>query len=111
MRALEERKAGLSYQEIAVKVGYRSASGAHAAVRKALNKTLQEPADELRRIEVARLDQMLGALWEKVKKGDTRAIEAALRVEERRARLLGLDEPSEVDVTSGGGHIAIVLDR
>lgn len=111
MRALEERKAGLSYQEIAVKVGYRSASGAHAAVRKALKMTLQEPADELRKLEVARLDQMLSALWEKVKEGDTRAIEAALKVEERRARLLGLDEPSEVDVTSGGGHIAIVLDR
>jgi AraC-like DNA-binding protein len=110
-QALNARKAGKSYQEIAREVGYKSASGAHAAVRLALKKTLQEPADELRKLEIARLDAMLEAVWPQVEKGDARSVEVALKIEERRARLLGLDAPSEVDVTSGGGHIAILLDR
>lgn len=110
-RALELRKAGKSYGEIARAVGYKGASGAHAAVRLALKKTLQEPADELRKLEIARLDAMLSAVWPRVEMGDPRAVEVALKIEERRSRLLGLDAPAEVDVTSGGGHIAILLDR
>lgn len=111
LKALQLRKQGVSYAEIAKQVGYKSGSGAHAAVRKALKKTLQEPADDLRKIENERLDSMLAALWDKVEKGDPQAIMAGIKISERRAKLNGLDSPAEVDVTSGGAAIAIVLDR
>lgn len=111
VQALQLRKQGVSYAEIARQVGYRSGSGAHAAVRKALKKTLQEPADDLRKMENERLDAMLSALWDKIEKGDPQAIMAGIKISERRAKLNGLDEPAEVDVTSAGGAIAIVLDR
>lgn len=110
-QALEMRRQGKPYSEIAAEVGYSSASGAHAAVRTALKKTLQEPADELRRLENTRLDAMLLALWPAIQKGDAKAIAAGVKISERRAKLNGLDEPAELDVTSGGDRIAIILDR
>ena len=110
-RALELRRQGTAYSDIAAELGYKGASGAHAAVRTALKKTLQEPADELRRLENTRLDAMLAALWPGIEKGDPKAIAAGVKISERRAKLNGLDEPAEVDVTSGGGQIAIFLDR
>ena len=47
LKALQLRRQGVSYAEIAKQIGYKSGSGAHAAVHKALKKTLQEPADDL----------------------------------------------------------------
>jgi transcriptional regulator len=111
LQALKLRKQGVSYADIAKQVGYKSGSGAHAAVSKALKKTLQEPADDLRKIENERLDAMLSALWTKIEAGNPQAVIAGIKISERRAKLNGLDEPSEVDVTSAGGAIAIVLDR
>lgn len=111
LRALELRKSGAAYATIAEVLGYRSPSGAHAAVKSALKKTLQEPADELRQLELARLDAMLAALWPKANAGDVKAVHGVLKVLERRAKLLGLDAPTETDITSGGRPLAIVLDR
>jgi len=44
-------------------------------------------------LELERLDVMLLALWRRVQNGDERAIDRALKIEERRAKLLGLDAP------------------
>ena len=107
-QALELRKAGVSYVMIAEKLGYRGPSGAHAAVASGLKRTLQEPADELRKLEVERLDSMLLAINAQVKQGNHGAIDRALRIMERRAKLLGLDAPTRQDVTSGGEKITVV---
>ena len=90
-RALELRKAGVGYQEIADELGYASASGAFEAVKSALDRMLREPADALREIELDRLDTMWSSVWENVLAGDLDSIGTALRITERRARLLGLD--------------------
>lgn len=111
IKALELRRQGKSYAEIARELGYSSGSGAHNAVKKALRKTLKEPADELRKLENARLDAMLVGLWPGIEKGDPKAVTAAVKISDRRAKLNGLDAPAEVDVTSKGSQIAVVLDR
>jgi hypothetical protein len=56
-----------------------------------MRETVQEPADELRRLEAERLDAMLPAVMEKARRGRLRSVYAMLRIMERRARLLGLD--------------------
>ena len=89
--ALNLRKAGVSFEEIARQTGYASASGAYEAVKAAMAKTLREPANELRELELARLDGMLEAISEAVMAGDLNAIGMALRISERRSRILGLD--------------------
>jgi hypothetical protein len=100
LKALELRKAGKSYDEIAKELGYRSKSGAHNAVMSALKKTLQEPANELRKLEVERLDAMLADLWESKKENTDRI----LRIMERRAKLLGLDAPTKIAPTDPTGE-------
>ena len=91
LQALELRKAGVTYEVIAGQLGYANASGARKAVVSALKATLREPAAELRELELARLDAMLLPLWRPVQAGDETAVARALRIMERRARLLGLD--------------------
>lgn len=93
IRALELRKSGVSYEDIARELGYRGRDGAHRAVSAALKRTLQEPADELRRLESERLDAMLFAIAPLVRRGNLEAIDRALKIMERRAKLLGLDAP------------------
>ncbi len=102
-RALELRKAGVSFEKIAEQVGYASRSGAHKAVLTALRNTLREPADELRTMELERLDRMQAALWPQVQQGHQGAIDRVLRIMQRRADLLGLDAPKEQRHTGKNG--------
>jgi hypothetical protein len=96
--ALRLRKQGKSFDEIATLLGYSSKSGAHKAVLSALQKTLSEPAEELRTLECARLDAALAAIWPQVESGDIDAIYAMLKVSKRRSELLGLDGAQATDV-------------
>lgn len=98
---MELKKAGLTYVEIADQLGYAGPSGAFKAVTTGLEKTLKEPAEELRTLEDLRLDKMLSAVWARVLAGDKDAIDAALKIATRRAKLRGIDAPTLVkeDVT------------
>ena len=89
--ALNLRKAGATFQEIADELGYASPSGAYEAVQSALKKAISEPAEELRHLELARLDEMQAAVWEAVQAGDPDAIGSVLRIMGHRMKLLGLE--------------------
>lgn len=98
--ALELRKQGHTFQYIADQLGYAHPSGARHAVMAGLRKIIQEPADELRKLELERLDVMLNSLWPAILRADAytpRAVEVALKVMDRRAALLGLDAPKQVE--------------
>lgn len=109
-QALELRKAGVSYTVIADKLGYRSGSGAHAAVGAALKKTLQEPADDLRTLELERLDVAHLAIWQQVRSGNQGAIDRYLKIAERRAKLLGLDAPQRIAPTTPDGNAPYTIE-
>lgn len=99
-QALELRKAGGTYQAIADQLGYRSVSGAYDAIMGAMRATLQEPADELRALESARLDDLLRGIWLDARKGNLPKLDRVLKIMARRAALLGLDAPQKFeDVT------------
>jgi hypothetical protein len=103
LQALELRKAGASYRTIAEQLGYRGVSGAFKAVTSALKATLKEPAEELRTLELERLDAMLLPLWRRVQNGDEKAVDRVLRIAERRAKLLGLDAPTRRELSGPDG--------
>jgi len=108
IESLELRKAGLTYRQIGERLGITE-QGAHAAVMRALrrlNERITEAAEEVRRLELERLDRLLLALWPQAAKGNQGAVDRVLRIMERRARLLGLDAPKGVDVTSGGAPLS-----
>jgi hypothetical protein len=63
------------------------------------NKIPEGRIQEWRILVNVRLDKALNALWPKVEKGDLEAIRTMLKIEERRARMLGIDKPQKLDVT------------
>lgn len=88
-RAVELVLAGYSYDDIAHQVGYANRGTAWRAVQKALGDREVEAVDLYREMELARLDALQSACWESACAGEIRAIEAVLRIIEKRARLLG----------------------
>jgi ATP-dependent Clp protease ATP-binding subunit ClpA len=102
-QALELRLKGLNFSEIAKELGYKGADGAWKAVQEAMRKTIQEPADEVRKQEIERLDRMQKALWDRVVGGELEAYPVMLKLFERRAKLLGLDAPAKQAFTSPDG--------
>ena len=94
----ELRLGGMSYEQIAQRLGYASHSGAHKAVDSWLRKYQIEPAQELILLESARLDRMFCTLWTPALQGDLEAMALAIRISERRSKLLGLDGAFREDV-------------
>jgi hypothetical protein len=60
----------------------------------------------VRELELTRLDAMLLPLWRRVQAGEEKAIDRALRIMERRARLLGLDAPTRGELSGPEGQAA-----
>lgn len=98
-QALELRKAGYTFEVIADRLGYAGPAGSYKAVTTALRNTIQQPADEVRRLELERLDRMQAGLWNEAIKGRWLAVDRVLKIMERRASLLGLDAPAQMDIT------------
>jgi hypothetical protein len=115
IQAISLRRQGLTYAEIAQQVGYSDHVGAMRAVKRGMQKALQEPADELREIEASRLDLAQAKIWPKVEQGDTKAVMTLIRIMERRAKLLGLDAPTviqqDVTVFDGAGDLDREVQR
>lgn len=107
-RALELRRDGLTYREIAEKVGYKGPSSAYRGIMAALRRTQQPPADALRKLELERLDLAAAAIVEKVLAGDLQAIDRWVRLSESRRRLLGLDAPARTEITGAEGGPVLV---
>src|SRR5580658_7026930 len=95
-QAIELRKSGATFARIGDHFGV-SAQSAHEMVMKGLKATLAEPAAEHRALAVQRLDHMLNAIWTAATNGDLQAQAGVLRLEERRAKLLGLDAPKQIE--------------
>lgn len=104
-KVLEYRRGGLTFDLIAERLGYASASGAHKAYLSACNRIVYEDVVQVRKSEMDRLDIAQAAIW-----GDltdtvnvdagtrARLVLALIKIMERRARLLGLDMPTKAQV-------------
>jgi hypothetical protein len=71
---------------------------------RALGKVQEEVKDRartVREMELKRLRRMQKGLWKDAVEGDTDAVRTVVRLMKRRAALLGLDEPDELDVDMG----------
>jgi hypothetical protein len=133
------RSRGWSYGRIAAELGYSDDAAAYRAVQRVLVETVAEPAAELRQIELARLDVLyeaaLGVLerehlaiangkvvYDFGSSGDgegkqvlddapvLQAIDRCLRIQERRAKLLGLDAPAKLEVVTLDAVDAAIRD-
>lgn len=96
--ALKLRAEGLTFREIAERVGYANRKTAAAAVRQSLQQSLQEPANEVRQLELARLDKLLSSIWGAAMLGQWKAIDRILAIMDRRAKYLGLHAPTVTEI-------------
>ena len=96
-KALELRQEGHSYESISEQLGYSTRSASYKAVMRRLRDMDRPAVSMLRELEVQRLDAMLYAVWNDVLQGDAGAVSTALKISERRSRLLGLDAPHTVE--------------
>jgi transposase-like protein len=87
---LDLRLQGRTYREIAGELGM-SSSQAHRLADEALADFVAEPAEQVRKLELARLDRLYSVAAPAAERGDMMALAACLKVQERRAKLLGLD--------------------
>ena len=110
--ALELRKRGWTFERIADELDYAGPGGAYQAVMNALKATFREPVEEMRRLESARLDEMQEKISVNVGPGKDDGlpvVDRVLRIMDRRAKLLGLDMPSEqkIEVTQKGPLVIV----
>lgn len=92
-KAWELRKAGVSYGKIGRQLNISSRT-----VYKYIQSQIEEYQSEQREnvrsmvtLELSRLDDMMLGIWASARQGDLKAIDATLKIMERRAKLLGLD--------------------
>lgn len=115
-KAIQLRRAGATYEQIAEALEV-SVSRCRQYVREALvaiEKEIAETASEVKQLELERLDNMLRIIEPKVAAaaadGDWRPMQMQLRIQERRAKLLGLDAAVKHD-HSGRVEVEHQIDR
>jgi len=109
-KACDLRLAGWSIRAIAthLKCGATTVHEDISAVLERTRDAAIDAIDKERRLSLARLDVAVKALWTKVRKGDGEAIRELVRLEQRRAKLLGIDAADKHEVSGpGGGGIPV----
>jgi transposase len=105
--AVELKKAGHTYREIAQALGVSLAS-AHGYVKQAVadlaEHTLEETED-MRRLENERLEAIQVKLWPE--RGDPKVASVLVQLSRRRAAINGLDRPQKLEV---GGDLGLRVD-
>lgn len=109
--AMRYRALGWDWERIAEKCGYGTPQAAYTAVRARMKAGVQEAAEDLIEAEKTHLNLLQKRAWKLIRATDYRAvaqgISLALRVSQRRAKLLGLDAPTKLAlVDEEAGRIA-----
>ena len=106
-KALEFRKAGMTYEQIAGELGVTTAAAYKSVMvaLKAIREKQDEAAEDVLALEIERLDIMLMGIMPQARRGNQGAIDRVLRIMDRRSKYLGLDAPVKRDVTSAGKPI------
>ena len=96
IKIIELRRAGVTWEKIALETGFKNASGAYKMYQRAAERMVRPHLDEYRDMQLDRLERMHMAVWPRAKDGDLRAIDTALRIGDREAKLLGLEAPTKI---------------
>jgi hypothetical protein len=111
-KAVMMRKAGSTHQEIADALGWKTEKSARNAIQRVLARTRKlttETAEEMKQLIIARLDEMLLPQLARARKGEHLAVDAVVKIDAQRAKLLGLYPADRVEHTGvEGGPIQTV---
>lgn len=101
-KAIQLRLAGMDWVAIATRLGYSNKAAACKDLSRALAANLAEvgrSVEELREVELMRLDRLRIAVWSSAVAGDLRAVDTVLKISDRYVNLLGLAAPAHAEVT------------
>lgn len=91
LQAMELRKAGATYQEIADALGYKQPAGAKKAVDAVMKRTVFDLAEDIVTLDLQRLDEFQKRCMHQLRtKGDLSQIDRLMRIMERRYMLAGV---------------------
>jgi len=109
LQALELRKTGMTFRAIGKAMTTEERLNGHDGrtvqrwVTRALKRDLEKSSEEvraIRQLELMRLDDLLSGVYSAAKSGDTFAVNTALKIMERRSKMLGLDTPLLIETKS-----------
>ena len=106
-QALELRKAGANYDQIAKQMGYANKSVAFKAVQRSMALAMavrNVNVESLIEMENQRLDALQTALWSQAIKGQWLATDRLIKIMERRAAMNGLDAPKRSEISGPNGQ-------
>lgn len=108
--ALKLRAAKMTYEQIAAQCGYADRSSARKAIMREIDRVVVSNVEQLRREELLTLDMLQQKCYTRMEskeheKGMLFAVDRILAIQERRARLQGLDKP--IDSASTGNLVVI----
>ncbi len=108
--ALDMRRQGMTYRQIAQALGLANPGNAHRMVSDELaliRERYRETSAEMFQLELERLDLLWQALMPAVEAGNTRAAMACVAISKRRCALLGLDKTHPVERPIGKSYIVL----
>lgn len=99
------RKSGATFEQIGQVMGctMQNAFGIVTRQLAKINAAASESTEEVRRLELERLDALMMGQWKQATGGHQGAVQAVLRIMERRAKILGLDAPTKIAPTTPDG--------
>lgn len=84
------------------------ATRVHQIITAELEKSVTEPIEAVRKMELARLDEMQAGVYERAIGGDPISIDRVLAIQNRRASLAGLNAATKIEASGpGGGPIEV----
>ena len=97
---LKLRKMGLDAQQISgeLDMPLDRVKNIISNALKALAKEMRGQAEQIRSLELTRLDELQTAIWADCMGGKLTAIDRVLKIMERRSKLVGLDAPERLDI-------------
>lgn len=109
-KILAMRLAGATLAEIGEAVGLDKSTVSHD-INTALADIPRAEANQLRQQEVHRLDRLQRAVWTSALSGDLPAMDRVIRIIDRRAKLLGLDAPQQVEISAGNVDLDATVSK
>ena len=99
LAALDLRRQGLTHARIGEKLGI-SQSHVTELLHEAMTRQVDEAAEEARKLDLARLDDLMSGIYKKAVRGDFGAIDSVMAIMARRAKLLGYEAPAKSENTN-----------
>jgi|JI8StandDraft_1071087.scaffolds.fasta_scaffold00464_6 orotate phosphoribosyltransferase-like protein len=106
-KAHEMKRAGASWWDIAEELGiteFAASTLVSERIRAAADLVDRGSKLEMLDLELERLDEMQWAIYGRARKGDLKAIETVLKIQEKRVKYAGLE-----DLQAGAGSTTLVV--